>query len=311
MTQRPPAPRSSDPLTAALLAAFCCLLWGSAYSAIKIGYELLSIASGDLAGKFLFAGCRFVLAGLFVLAIAKVSGRKLALGGWSEILSVAGLGLVQTGLQYSFFYVGLANTSGAKASVMNSMGSFFSAILAHFLYRNDKLDLRKTVGCILGFAGVVAVNWSGDLLFDWRLDGEGFIAISALVFAAASLWGRRLSMRIDPMVLTGWQLLTGGSSLAVMGFALGGQLGPFSLAAILDLVYLATLSAVAFTIWTILLRNNKVTSITVFYFLIPVSGVILSVLVLGDSVFEWRYLVALAVVSGGILLVNMGGKRKT
>ena len=302
-------PRTSDPRIAALLAAFCCLLWGSAYPAIKTGYSLLSIAVDDLAGKFLFAGYRFALAGLIVLVIVGISGKSVAIRGRGNVLQAIGLGLAQTGLQYAFFYVGVANTSGAKSSVVNSMGSFFSVLLAHFIYADDRINVRKALGCLLGFAGVVAVNWSGDLLFDWKLRGEGFVIIAAFVLSAASLWGRHLSMRLDPMVLTGWQLFTGGVALIGAGLAMGGRIGPFSLAAALDLVYLALLSSVAFTIWTILLRNNKVTSITVFNFLIPVSGVALSALILHDAVLEWRYLAALLAVGGGIALVNSGGRR--
>jgi drug/metabolite transporter (DMT)-like permease len=311
MPEKAATPPTADPRIAALLAAFCCILWGSAYPAIKLGYAYLSIATDELPAKFLFAGFRFLLAGLIVLALARSRGSSIAIRGRGLTARVLGLGLAQTGLQYAFFYIGVANTSGAKASVVNSLGSFFSAILAHFIYADDRLNPRKSLGCLLGFAGVLAVNWSGDLLFNWKLGGEAFVAIAAFVLSAASLWGRSLSRRIDPVVLTGWQLATGGLALVALGYACGGSLGPFSLNAALDLVYLALLSSVAFTIWTVLLRNNKVTSITIFNFLIPVSGVALSALILHDAIFEWRYLAALIAVCFGIALVNLGGGKKT
>ena len=299
-----------DPRLASALAAFCCLLWGSAYPAIKTGYELFAIGTADIPAKLLFAGLRFAAAGVIVLAYCLVTGKSIAVRGKGEALRILGLGLAQTAIQYTFFYIGVANTSGSKSSVVNSTSTFFSAILAHFLYADDKLSRRKALGCAVGFLGVLAINWSGELLFEWKFMGEGFVVIAALVISAAPLWGRKLSRRIDPMVLTGWQLLSGGLILAGAGAALGGDLGPWSLGAGLDLGYLALLSSVAFTIWTILLRDNKVTAITIFQFLIPVSGVLLSALFLGDSILEWRYLAALIAVSAGIVLVNSGAAKK-
>ena len=58
----------------ALVALLCCLLWGSSYPAIKGGYALFSIAQADLPGKLLFAGWRFVIAGLMVLAVCRWMG---------------------------------------------------------------------------------------------------------------------------------------------------------------------------------------------------------------------------------------------
>ena len=52
------------PMVICLLAAFCCLLWGSAFPAVKIGYGLLSISSADSAEQLIFAGLRFFFAGV-------------------------------------------------------------------------------------------------------------------------------------------------------------------------------------------------------------------------------------------------------
>lgn len=48
-------------------AAFCCLLWGSAYPAIKSGYDLFQIATDDIPSKIVFAGYRFLFAGGLLL----------------------------------------------------------------------------------------------------------------------------------------------------------------------------------------------------------------------------------------------------
>ena len=175
-------------------AAFCCLLWGSAYPAIKNGYEIFQIATDDLPGKIVFAGYRFVIAGLLLLAFAFLQGKPIARLSRQQYSQLAVLGVTQTAIQYIFFYIGLAYTTGVKGSIMNATGTFFSVLLAHFIYQNDKLSINKVVGCVLGFAGVMVVNFNSQLMdFSFSLMGDGFVVLAAFILSAASLYGKRIS----------------------------------------------------------------------------------------------------------------------
>ncbi|WP_296656339.1 DMT family transporter, partial [Rhodoferax sp.] len=260
-----------------LLAGLCCLLWGSAYPAIKNGYALFSIAPDDIPAKMIFAGYRFVLAGLLLLAVAVLTRRQVLGLSWSKLRQISTLGLTQTALQYVFFYVGLAYTTGVKGSIMNATGTFFSVLLAHFIYHNDRLSLNKVLGCLVGFAGVMVVNFKRDLLdFHFTLLGEGFVVIAAFILSAASIYGKKVSQHMDSIVLTGYQLTIGGLALLLGGYGAGGALAGFSWASTALLVYLVLLSSVAFGLWTILLKYNRVGMVTVFNFLIPIFGAMLS-----------------------------------
>ncbi|MDR7150528.1 drug/metabolite transporter (DMT)-like permease [Hydrogenophaga palleronii] len=299
-------PFFSRPRNVVLVATLCCLLWGSAYPAIKGGYALLGIEREDTAAQLVFAGYRFVLAGLLLLALAHAMGRQVLALGVRQWGQVGLLGLAQTALQYVFFYVGLANTTGVKGSILNATGTFFSVLMAHWLYANDRLSRRKAIGCAIGFAGVMVVSLRGGQSLDagFTLLGEGFIVIAAFVLSAASIYGKRLSQRIDPMVMTAWQLAMGGAVLLFAGHAGGGALGTFNAASGALLVYMAVLSAAAFALWATLLKHNRVGQVTVFNFLIPVFGALLSALFLGEAVLEWRNAAALVMVCGGIWLVT-------
>ncbi|MDT7522252.1 DMT family transporter [Rhodoferax sp. TBRC 17198] len=292
-----------------LLAGLCCLLWGSAYPAIKQGYALLEISRSDLAAQILFAGYRFVGAGALLLMFAKLTGKDLRLQR-AQVGEMAALGVFQTTLQYIFFYIGVANTTGVKASILNTSGVFFSVLLAHFLYHNDTLTWRKMSGCVLGLAGVLVVNAGGllgdvhpaDTGFSWL--GEGFVVLAALVLSSASLYGKRLSQRMDSVVMTGYQLGIGGVVLVAIGLGAGGQIVGFTWPASLLLVYMAFLSAVAFALWGVLLKHNRVSTVALYSFLVPVFGAGLSALFLGESLLEWKYLAALVLVSLGIYRVT-------
>jgi drug/metabolite transporter (DMT)-like permease len=288
-----------------LTATLCCLLWGSAYPAIKNGYAMLGIAQEDIPSKLVFAGYRFVFAGLVLLALAGLTGKTVFRLGTGVLGPLTLLGLTQTTLQYIFFYVGLAWTTGVKGSILNATGTFFSVVLAHYLYRNDRLTLRKTLGCLVGFAGVMVVNVSaGGLNFDFTLLGEGFVVMAALVLSAATIYGKKISQRMDSVVMTGWQLAIGGLALLLGGFAAGGALSGFTPASSALLVYMVVLSSAAFALWGILLKYNRVSVVAAFNFLIPVFGALLSALFLDENILEWKNAAALLLVCAGIWLVS-------
>ena len=288
-----------------LLASLCCLLWGSAYPAIKNGYAMFAIATDDVSSKMVFAGYRFVFAGLLLLIMALLTKRDIFNLSWKNLREITTLGLTQTSIQYVFFYVGLAYTTGVKGSIMNATGTFFSVLLAHFIYHNDRLSLNKVIGCLIGFAGVMVVNFSQDLLdFHFTLLGEGFVVIAAFVLSAATIYGKKISRNMDSIILTGYQLAIGGVVLTAVGYATGGSLTGFTLKSTALLSYTALLSSVAFALWTILLKYNRVGLVTIFNFLVPIFGAILSAIFLGESILEWKNVIALALVCSGIWLVT-------
>ncbi|MEI7284455.1 DMT family transporter [Pectobacterium carotovorum] len=295
----------SDKKVVFFIATLCCLLWGSAYPAIKNGYELFHIADNDIPGKLVFAGYRFAFAGLLLLVLAVLSGRSIGRFQRGQLVQLTTLGIFQTSLQYVFFYIGLAYTTGVKGSIMNATSTFFSVLLAHYLYQNDKLNINKLIGCILGFAGVMVVNInSNGMTIGFTLLGDGFVVIAAFILSASTIYGKRISQTMDPTVMTGYQLAIGGIILTISGYCTGRTLIIPDWKAVLMLGYLILLSSVAFSLWSQLLKYNRVGMVAPFNFLIPVSGTLLSAVFLNESILEWKYFFALVLVCSGIWLVN-------
>ena len=164
-----------------LLAAFCCMMWGSAFPMIKIGYQALGIASSDTGSQLLFAGLRFSLAGAMNILLFSLLRRKpLMPSSFLSLSRACVLSTFQTILQYLFFYIGLSQVSGVKASILTAT-NVFAALLLSILLRQEKLTPAKIIGGAIGFLGVVLINaGSGGLDFQMRLSGEGFIVFAAL-----------------------------------------------------------------------------------------------------------------------------------
>lgn len=289
-------------------ALLCCALWGSAFPCIKLGYRYFQIASDDTASQILFAGCRFALAGVLAIAIGSILGKRLLLPRKSAWGKIAMLSLFQTIIQYVFFYVGLANTTGVKASIIEGVNVFIAILVASLLFHQEKLTARKLLGCAVGFAGVVLVNVTGSGLdMSFRFTGEGFIFLSTIAYAFSSVFLKRYSKEEDPVMLSGWQFVFGGLILAVCGLLAGGRLTAVTGAGIAMLLYLAVVSAAAYSLWGILLKYNPVSRVTVFGFMNPVFGVLLSALLLQETEsLGVMSVAALILVCVGIYLVNFG-----
>ena len=295
-----------------ICAIICCLLWGSAFPCVKIGYKLFEIDQSSVPSLMLFAGTRFSLAGIFVIIFGSVSKRRFLAPKPKNLWRVLIVCLFQTVLQYTFFYIGLANTAGVKASVLNGLGVFFTIIAACFLFRTEKFNLIKLAGCALGFGGVVLINLGGDFSFEFSLLGEGFIIFSGLSAAVAAGFVKIFSKKEDTAALCGYQFFIGGIILVVIGLSFGGRITHVDVGAAAMLVYLAFLSACAFTLQGFLLKYNPVSKVAVFKSTNPLFGAVFSALVLGESeqLLSWFTLIALLLVCLGIFIINKFGEKK-
>ncbi len=292
-----------------LTAVFCCTLWGSASPAIKIGYEYFGIAAGDTPSRILFAGTRFVIAGIMVIVFGSLLARKFLLPRKSSIRYVLILAAFQTVLQYVFFYMALAHTSGVRGSIINAAGTFFSIFLAVALFHFEKLTVRKLIGSLIGFAGVVLIVSGGSLSSmggSFSLQGEGAMLAAAFTSAMAGCFIKLFSAHENPVTLSGWQFFIGGIIMIIIGLCTGGHLQIMSGGAIPLLIYMGFISAGAYTLWGVLLKYNPVSTVTVIGFVNPLMGVLLSAIFLHEAgeALSLIGLAALALVCVGIYIVN-------
>lgn len=289
-----------------LTAIFCNLLWGSAFPCIKLGYELFRIDSEDVMSQILFAGLRFALAGVLVIIFRSLSEKKFLRptpGSGKHILMLA---LTQTVIQYSFFYTGLSKTAAFKASIISPTNVFFAILFSSLFLGLEKLTARKALGCIIGFAGVILINLGKANAGGFHFNGEGFLIISTASYAFSSILIKRFSQEMNPVMLSGYQFFLGGTIMILASLCLGGQLTVVPPAGAALLLYLAFVSAAAYTIWSLLLQRHDISRITIYSFTNPIFGVLLSTILLGEgSRFNpVRCIASLALVGIGILAVN-------
>lgn len=301
----------SNPLIVALGAMVCCALWGSAFPLIKIGYQLYEIQSADTGAQILFAGIRFAFAGVFTILIGSLPEGKLLRPQKGMGKPIFSLSMFQTVLQYFAFYVGLAHTSGVRASIIQGANVFLALGVSALIFHMEKMNGKKLIGCLVGFCGVVLVNLNktqGES--GMQLLGDGLILASTLAYAFSSVLMKRYSRQYPPVLLSGYQFLAGGILLAFLGLVMGGTIHVSGFSGILVLGYLSMLSAAAYSLWGILLKYNSISRVAVYGFMTPVFGFIFSAFFLGEEAdaLNARCMAALCLVCAGIFLVNTSEK---
>lgn len=292
-------------------AAICAFLWGSAFPVLKISNIELQIASDDPIAQIVFAGIRFLLAGLILLVFLFFTNRKGLKVRRSHIFIVILFGFIQTALQYYFFYIGLSRVSGMQGAILSSSGTFLAVILAHFYYKNDHMNWKKSIGILAGFAGIIMANWGQEFQFQFQFTGEGFMILAGLTSAVTTILAKELATDIHPVTLTGWQLTIGALLLLLIGVP---QLNenaitftPFGWGL---LIYAAFLSSIAFALWTTILKYNKAGEVSIYNFLTPVFGAILSAILVPGEKMNLSILMAIALVAFGIIIMNYNGQKK-
>ena len=286
-------------------AIFCCLLWGSAFPSIKVGYQLFEIPSNDSMSQILFAGIRFTLAGVMTVLAGSVLQKKMLKPAKKTVPKILVLSLFQTVLQYIFFYIGVAHITGVKGSIVNAVNVFFTILVSCLLFRLEKLNRQKLIGCIIGFAGVIIINLGGQFEMRFTMLGDGFLIISAFAYALSSVLIKIYGKDENPVLLSGYQFFVGGLIMIVAGYLMGGRIYAVTASGLALLLYMGFISAGAYTLWSLLLKYNPVSKVAVFGFFTPIFGVILSAIILGESTnFQWKTFFALVFVCVGIIIVN-------
>lgn len=293
---------------AALISNF---LWASLFSVIKLGYSIAKISSRDVYGQILFAGYVFTVSGIITIGgncfkseqcfLKKNTRKELKVKSVMKIIIIA---LCQTVFQYSFLYIGLAHTTATKGAILSSTNVFISIILSAIVFKQEVIIKEKIIGCILGFSGIVILNitniYGG---WNWSL-GDIFVLFAAFFVALAVVLVRHFSQDIDPISLSGWQSFLGGIVLIIIGMVKSKEQYHINCFFVFIILYLAIASAIAYSVWCVLLKNYRVSKVAIFGMTEPIFGIIISSILLKENILHLNYIIALFVICIGIWLVN-------
>lgn len=290
----------------ALAAIFCCALWGISTPIVKMGYAFVDETHAP--SLILWLGLQFAFAGFLTVCIYSIVSKRFVRPKKKNVKGVVVVALLQTVLQYTLLYVGLSMTTSVKGAILKSTDVFFVALISSLLFKMEKLTLKKLVSCIIGFAGIIIMNLDG-LSLSVNL-GDGLITIGILAYSFSLIMIKLFTRDEDPIVLCGYQMALGGAVMLIIGGALGGAIDFVGILPIF--LGLSLLYAVSYNLWTVLLKYNSASGITIYSFMMPVFGVIFSAFLLSEKggVATANLITALVLVCLGIVIWSYEKKNK-
>ena len=279
----------------------CALLWGSAFPSIKSVYqhwELVGVQA-TLSDRWFFAGIRFTVGGLGLLLLAKSPWRE-----WKQtpFKHMAWLSLGQTFFQYLLFYFGLSISTGSLGALMASTGSFWWMILAPLILGVAWPSLRQWCVIMMGALGIGVAVYSPGATAGESWLGALCIILSTMFGALGMVMFTKVKPTMGARASTGFSLLLGGLGLMLVAYASWGRLGILFDAYVIGwTAWLAVVSAVGFAIWNHLTTLYPVPLLASCRFIIPISGMVQSLVFLDGESMGWGLGIGAALVVGSIV----------
>lgn len=290
-----------------ILSIFCMFLWGSAFPTIKVTYRELNISNSNYFEMIFVAGIRFFIAGILVFIFMSIFDKKSfnqIKPNFAKLITIA---LIVISFGYFFFYIGTGNTTGMKSSLITSMSTFLVVIFSHFFLHEEQFNKFKLLAIILGIVGVIITNINKEFNFNFKLTGEGFLLLNAILNGYGTVYVKKYLKDVSPFVVSGCQFLFGSIFLILVGFIGMDMNIIFTPKSIILLFYGGIISSVAFTIWYFILREYKASEISFLRLFIPFFGTFLSAIILDEDI-SISIILGVIFVIFGIIIINKSSK---
>jgi drug/metabolite transporter (DMT)-like permease len=285
---------------AAVFTVFICMLFGANAVAIKISLEGI--------GVFTTAGIRFGIASITIFLWARITGRSFKIKK-EQILQLFVISIVFT-IQLSLFYLGLSKSNVSRGTLLANFQPFFTLFLAHFFIPGDQITRRKIMGILMGFAGVAFVFLEKKGVTSDFNTGDMMILTAAFLWACNAVYTKRIISAFQPFQITLFPMF-----LSVPLFFLGGILFDHQMIAFVDakivgaMVYQSLVTAsFGFVVWNSLLKKYGAVALHSFIFVMPITGVLLGGLILGEPI-TINILIAMLLIVAGILIIHFKQKK--
>ena len=290
-----------------LLTLLVMALWGSLFPFLKIGYQAFHIASGSIPDILMFAALRFIVSGLLVCGFSLLCKERLAAPAKGQVWSIVLVGLFSITLHYAFTYIGISTTDSSETALIKQLGVLLYVCFAFLFFKEEKFSLWKILGALIGFSGIVAINYSpGGIHFS---AGDILIILASLCTVISNVLSKKTVSGSSPFWITGISQLSGGLLLLVAALAMGAAFPTFTWQSTLVFAYICTASISGYTLWYYILRQDSLSKMFIIKLSEPLFACLFGALLLGENILKWQYLIAFVLIAGGIVLGNKSEKR--
>ena len=288
-----------------LLALLTMLLWGSLFPMVKLGFSSYSVEG--TADILLFAGIRFTICGAVICLFSAIKDKKSYAPVKSSIVPILLSGLFAIVLHYAFTYMGLGTTDSSKTALLKQIGALIYVCISFVFIKEDRPTVQKIVGALVGFVGIIALNFTGNG-FSLSI-GDIFILGASFCTVISSVISKNVLEKVAPINVTGLSQLFGGIVLLIAGIIMGGDVRFALDPSIFVMVYICLASIVSYCIWYEILKKGELSKLFIIKFAEPVFACIFGAFILGEDILKIQYLIAFILISGGICISNFAKKK--
>ena len=284
-----------------ILTAFLCVIFGSNAVAVKFAFSGM--------GVFTTAALRFSIAALAIFIWARVTGHTLALkkGQLHQVLILAAL----FSIQLSMFYFGLSKSNASRGTLIANLVPFWVLFLAHFFIPGDRISRKKFFGILLGFSGVACMfAEKKGVSVDFRL-GDLIILSATFIWACSVIYLKRIISAFSAFQVTFYSMVFSVPIFLLEAFLWDAQMiSKLDLKILGAVLYQSLITATfGFVTWNTLLQKYGAVALHSFIFIMPIAGVALGGLILGEPITS-KLLIALVLIVSGILIVHWKPKKE-
>ena len=287
------------PLRVVAAYAGVALIWGSTWAAIKIGVS-------DVP-PFVFAFARAVAVATLLTIVAIALRQPFPRNGRTIVVAII-VGLINIGWSWAIIFWSEQFVPSGLVAVFGAAAPVWTAVLAHFMVKGDRLSVRKVAGLVLGLAGTVILIGAPET-------GEGMaglvatvlLALMAISWAIAAILQSRFLTRVAPIptvALGTWASVLLLSPLALGQLSAGAHWTLASGLAFAYLVVFGTCFGMVVSLW--LYRKLRPTTITLIQVIVPAEAILIGTLWLGEPV-TYRMLGGAALVVAAVALNAIAG----
>jgi drug/metabolite transporter (DMT)-like permease len=279
-----------------------CVIWGTTYLVIRIGVGHMP--------PMLFAGIRWVIAGVAFMTVLKWRGTSLPKANEMVHLAVVGLALIGFGNGLVVFAEQWIH-SGLAALLITTV-PFFMVGMESLLPKGPKLNATILIGLIMGLAGVCLIFGKDT---KYLADPDNLIGVLALLGAViswsiGSLYSKYVKVDVHPLMGASVQMLMAGIVLSAVGISIG-ELPRlrFEINGLLSLAYLVVVgSFIGYTSYIYAIAKLPLSLISTYAYINPVIALFLGWIVL-DEKLDFQTAIAAAVIIAGVFIVKQGTAR--
>jgi len=293
---------------AIVLALIVMALWGSLFPCVKIGYRVLHIDSGSVPEILMFAALRFAVCGGLVSLFCLLRQKTIGKPAGKEILQILLVGLFAIVLHYACTYIGLSTTDSSKTALLKQSGALIYVCVSFAFFKDEKFSIYKILGAVIGFCGIIAINFSkSSLRFSF---GDILILCASVCTVVSNILSRRSTQSCSPLWITGISQLFGGLVLLIAALAMGAKFPVFDPKAAGVFAYICTASIVSYTLWYYVLGKTELSKLFIIKFAEPLFACLFGAVLLGENILKWQYLVAFVLICAGIVIGHYSGKER-